>query len=385
MSEARIPSLGGRSRRTYRNGPPLRGDPTVVAFRSRGLVWWACLLIGVPLSGCMADVGAPSASYTVPLTDLTAEVHHEGEHLSQPGRLRVLGDALVVTDLQGHHNVHAIDRSTGQHRASFGAPGGAASEFSSPTSVPVDADGQPWVIDQANQRGTRIDLERVGEPTGWAAELLDLEPIGLFDATWTHAGDLLVDGLFPGARFGLIRPDGHRELVGELPAEVSANAYARLLHRVILASRPDLERHVAAGWWYPRLEILDSTGEVVERADTPIATEPTYEVTEAGAVISPDSPNGYVSAAVDSERIYALYAGRTTAEHGPIQSYGRDVHVFDWDGRFIEVFRLDRDAFAIEIDPEHGHLLTIGHNPSPAIWRYALPQRATEGASSTER
>ena len=53
---------------------------------------------------------------------------------------------------------------------------------------------------------------------------------------------------------------------------------------------------------------------------------------------------GYVDVAVATDRIYALFSGRTRAGHPEDAVYANQVHVFDWSGALLSVLHLDADA-----------------------------------------
>ena len=82
---------------------------------------------------------------------------------------------------------------------------------------------------------------------------------------------------------------------------------------------------------------------------------------------------GYVDVAASRDRIYALFSGRTRAGHPDEAIYGRDVHVFDWDGKLHSVIHLDADAMAIALDEGQDLLLAVRHLPTPAVLAYELP------------
>lgn len=328
----------------------------------------------VLFAGCWTDPRVPVTVYAIEPLEVFASVHHTGDHLVEPLGLKVIGGDLLILDRGGARNVHVIDAATGSLRASLGPVGEGEGEFREPVAISADPAGNVWVIDGTNERASRIDLSRLDDGGDWLGEMISLASPGIvLDAEWTADGTLLAEGVFPGGRFGLFSNAGEfLGPVGNLSAEASA-APTRLMYYASIAAHPDLSRLVAASQWYPRVEIVGADGRTLGFAEVPVHTEPVLVPFQSGLRASDDSPNVYEDVATTSEYIFALYSGRTVNRHAPYQHFGRDVHVFGWDGSLVTILRLDRDALALAVDEANGWLFTIEYDPVPAILRYGLP------------
>ncbi len=237
------------------------------------------------------------------------------------------------------------------------------------------------MIDGRNLRATQIDLLRIQDGSKWLAQIVALQaPAAIVEAVWMADGSLLAELAFSKARFAIFRENG--ELLGyagEAPSGRDRDQAALLLHYERIAAHPDLTRLVTASRWYPKLEILGPEGEIIGIGAVPVQTEPVLISADYGLTPSEDSPNVYGDMATSRDYIFALYCGRTGDRHGAYQNFGRDVHVFDWGGNLVTVLRLDRDAFALEVDEANGRLFTVEHDPVPSILRYDLPPILRQG------
>ena len=178
-------------------------------------------------------------------------------------------------------------------------------------------------------------------------------------------GHFTADGEYEGASGALPTSDI------EAPPEVVQHAY-----RGNLKADPAGSRLVLANRHAGFLEVFSSDGESIRRIDGPFSFDPVFEVKlgqRGPSLATGESLRfGYVDVAATSDRIYALFSGRTRAGHPDDAVYGREVHVFDWDGTLQSVLQLDADAMAIAVDPQRGRLLTVRHLPSPAVLSYEL-------------
>lgn len=338
------------------------------------------LVAGAALKVVLDERARRPPEYDVAPIAIASEMFHTGDHLALPADLEVVDGRLVVIDRRGAKNIHVLDAGSGEHIASVGDPGEGPAEFLAPASITRDPRGRVWIHDGEAQRLTRLDLARLDEQRGWADSSFRLRGSALaLDLSWTAEGRLLAVGLFTGGRFGIYDAEGvllaergeFPELPGDPPSVVRQQI---LLSRLV--SRPDGRLFGAAARMAARIDLVSPEGEIRGEARVPLPFEPEFEIRDAGgfpAVIhSRESPSGYLDMAATGDRLLALFSGRSDADFERRSSYGRDIHVFDWDGRLVEVLRADRDLFAIGIDGETGRLYGVQHDPVPAILVFDL-------------
>ncbi len=333
------------------------------------------------LAAWLALGGPRVTEYAVAPVELNSRVLHTGDHLGLPLAVRAVGTHLLISDAYGERGLHVVDRATGALEASVARPGEGPSEMMSPASILVDPRGDPWVLDLATQRLTRVDLARL-DGDGWADTVLPLrngQPV--MDAAWTRDGRLLGEGFFTGERFGIFGADGVMQAEtggvpgssGDLPAAVRMQLYVGRM-----AAHPDGRRFVTAAQYASRIEFFDDSGRVTGAANVPVPFEPAFDIVRVEdrpvAKFRRDSPLAYMDIEASASRVFALFSGRRPDEWKARDTFARDIHVFDWSGEFVAVLRLDRDVIDIGLDPDGRRLYAIAHDPVPAILEVDLPR-----------
>jgi hypothetical protein len=86
-----------------------------------------------------------------------------------------------------------------------------------------------------------------------------------------------------------------------------------------------------------------------------------------------DAKNGYVAMAATSDRVIAVFSGRTLGECEIEASAGRDLHVFDWAGNLVAIYRLDTALRAVAVDTETGVVYGSRWATDPAVVHFKLP------------
>jgi hypothetical protein len=306
-------------------------------------------------------------------------VLHESEALAAPTDVEVMGGSLVIADDFAERSLSVMRRSDGGIERSFGGKGEGPREFESAWSIDViDPSGEFMVLDLALQRVTWVDLEADFEDGVWVGDRslrLKAETM-LMETSWTPDG-MLGLGFFRQGRLGhldrqgaLLRTTGPTPMDGrEVPPEVRQQAYQSKLK-----PNPSRTRFAVATRFADRLEIYDAAGTLVAEGARPYEFEPVYGAERSGRTTSMTSGDqtrfGYLDLATTDDRIYALFSGRTRAEGRA--NYGNTLHVFDWDGRLVDVLTLDEYVIALAVEPSGGTLYGIRHDPFPAILEFTL-------------
>ena len=351
-------------------------------------------LLRVPLSGAafIAWMGLAFGSYTPPLPDddlgpasvSTASppgsLVYGGDALAMPTQIAVANDRIALVDGFAESPIHILDAG-GRYLAGLGRVGEGPGEFEGPRALEPTADGAGfWVFDAALARLTLVEPDRWESMPASARVTLPIHGPALV-TNLVRRGDngFLAAGFFGEGRLGHFTADGEYEgASGAIPTsdigappEVLQHAY-----RGNLKADPAGTRLVLANRHAGFLEVFTAEGELIRRIEGPFAFEPVFGVKngEKGPSLATgeDLRFGYVDVATTSDRIYALFSGRTRAGHPGEAIYARDVHVFDWDGTLRSVIRLDADAMAITVDSRRDRLLAVRHLPTPAVLAYEL-------------
>ena len=81
-----------------------------------------------------------------------------------------------------------------------------------------------------------------------------------------------------------------------------------------------------------------------------------------------DTRINYISTTSTEKYVYALYNGRKAFE--PSNNVGNIIHIFDWDGNFIEAIKLEEYLFDIAAD--ENYLYGLAFFPEFSILKYEI-------------
>ena len=322
------------------------------------------------------DLGPPPVTSLAP----SGSVLYGGDELAMPTQIAVSNDRIVLVDGFAERPIHVLD-GAGHYLTGLGRSGEGPGEFEGARAVEPAEDGEAfWVFDAALSRLTLVEPERWETIPASERVTLPIHGPALVTNLVRIPGDrFLAAGFFGEGRLGHFTDDGQYEGASgaipassvEVPPEVLQHAY-----RGTLKADPSRSRLVLANRHAGFLEVFTSEGEPVRRIDGPFPFEPVFGVKmgERGPSLATGENLrfGYVDVATTTDRIYALFSGRTRAGHPGEAVYGRDVHVFDWQGNLRSVLHLDADAMAIAVDPQQDRLLVVRHLPTPALLSYEL-------------
>ncbi|HEX2081300.1 MAG TPA: BF3164 family lipoprotein [Longimicrobium sp.] len=290
---------------------------------------------------------------------------------AHPQEVEVVGSHLVVADLRGARPLVRVDRRTGDLRP-FARFGRGPGEFLWPRSIEDAGGGRAWIYDLQGARATLYDL---AEPELRHAEIAAV-PGNLFQTV--RMGDTLVaNGLFPHevlrvhARhengFRLARKEAVTPFSRELPDVVM------LIGRTALAADPARRRLVVAYQFRNQLDFFDRHGRKVGSVAGPRDFTPVYRVVpDPREKMNRFVPTGstqyaYLDVAASERRVYALFSGKARGDGSEDVSQATEVHVFDWDGRLLDVLTLAQPVFRIALDPATGVLYGLRSEPFPGV------------------
>ena len=88
----------------------------------------------------------------------------------------------------------------------------------------------------------------------------------------------------------------------------------------------------------------------------------------------PDLRFGYIDITSTDDNVFALFSGRTRQGSEGTASFGRFLHVYDWNGQLIRVFELDADLIALTVTPDGSRVFALRHEPLASVVRYEIPE-----------
>jgi hypothetical protein len=317
------------------------------------------------------DSGIATADAVRATRSLRGEVLHQSESLALPMLVEVAGDRLIVTDDYADHHVRVLRRSDGAVERSFGPTGRGPREFETIFSVDVvDPSGELLIHDPTLQRVTRVDLARDFDGGRWVSDrTFRLNANAVLIATmWTPDG-LIGLGATPSGRLAHLSPEGRLlRLTGELPVdpkEAGGRVWSRAM-QARLKPHPDRTRWAVVSRYADRLEIYDAGGQLMALGDRPYDFGPQDLREEDPMAVR----FGYIDVATTDARIYALFSGRVRGEGKA--NLGDRIHVFDWDGRLVDVWEVDDRLISVAVTPDGDELYGVRHEPLPAVVHYTL-------------
>jgi TolB-like 6-blade propeller-like len=301
--------------------------------------------------------------------------------LALPNGVFATEDAVIVQDTRGDA-VQAFDTS-GTPIASTGREGSGPGEFVDPWDV-FGRPGHPgefWIFDSRLGRLTPYTVSSLRSspehprPARDAMTLskgLVLEsPRWLDDSTVVAINSMIEEGE---RRFALFGADGRlRRTVGEPPPGSGPAFIRQQAYGGPMAVHPTRPLFVLGGRFAGRLEVYDANGELRVQMEVPERFEPDFKPARDGLnmVYGPEMRHGYVDVVARGDHVYGLFSGALFHDDG--SQYGREIHVFDWDGRLLRRLQLDQGALRIAINPSATRLYALREEPHPVLVSYHLP------------
>lgn len=113
---------------------------------------------------------------------------------------------------------------------------------------------------------------------------------------------------------------------------------------------------------------LDDTSHTISLKWEKTVSNFNYEV--RGEAFNNNEVMGYQDISLGNKFIYALYSGETEDPNAPA-TYGKEIHVYNYDGNLVKLYKLSQPVFSICIDENHNTLYAAIHEPTTAIIKYA--------------
>lgn len=312
-------------------------------------------------------------------TRIAGRVVAQGDFLALPSRVVPVQDYLLVVDDGSDTKLHVLG-ADGRRIRSFGRKGAGPGEYQGIRSV-VPAPGagaRAWVYDVSLSRMTELDLDTPQNPSELKIVTLDQQILPI-QPLWL--GDTIVSPNFSErGRLTFFGPQGQfLHAAGSLPRDGKGTPISVLQQAWMgqIAASREHGRIALATFYADQLEIYRVDGTPVRTVRGPFRFDPQFETADAGGgfltMSSGESMRiGYSSITATDDEIFALFSGRTREAFGGGSSFGRFVHVYDWDGKLKRVLELDEAVLSIAISPDRKSLYAIRHDPEPAILVFPL-------------
>jgi len=322
---------------------------------------------------------------------LVGEELVSGPLFGNVGRLATDGETLWVSDLAGDPFLHVVRVAGGVIAAAVGRIGDGPGDFRSVYGlIPIRGASSVWVYDVTARRLTLVDsLGRLAEGPHAIIELPASPRFGSvarlgdrFVLRATHGSDsaerlVFVDG------GGSVTHRSGEDLLGDasVPERQRQNASAN----AAMCARPDGTRFAVAFRYAGRIDLRDSVGQLVARAEVPTPTAGDF-ADDAGGQLAWSSNRAFYEDCVASDKfVYALFSGWNAQD--PVRgqnlresNVSKSVHVFDWAGRLVGILTLDQWVTSLALDLERGALLGAA-TATASVYRFALPTAFASGGA----
>ena len=350
-----------------------------------------------PLSGACYDTsrggeaappdGRRGGSPAIAPRPLAVKWAYAGDSIKDPVVFGVAPTGVVVADYAGDVKAHFLDTESGQYLGQIGRTGSGPCEFRGFDAVLVGAASSDlglydltarsitWVSPKWILMGPKGQYEctRRAAITHLDAPATTISPVLVSDSV------IVAGGFYRGGRLAVFDRDGSlRRMVGRLPGQ-GINAPASVIQHAFqarLAVAPDRSRIVVASRHASILEIFGSDGKLHRTVHGPILVEPIFRVAgtrERLVFAQGDSTRfGYVSVAATDDRIFALFSGHANFETPRRANLGATVHVFDWNGQFLEVLSLRGESARIAVSVDGASLFAASDDPDVVVLAYDL-------------
>lgn len=303
-------------------------------------------------------------------------------NLALPYAIAVVGRFLAVGD-NADTMLALFDRMSGERVAAAGRRGAGPGELEGVWTlqglVADSGTNRIWVFDADQNRVVEYGVSNSGALKFTGRQVESQLPGKTLSFYWVSDTIIVAVGYFSQGRFFIADSTGRPTVaLGAIPyasATFPALAAQQALQPTA-AVRPGGRAVAIAARYAGRIDIYDTRTGELHTADVPIPFEPDLKLLRNDKIPvlfqGPDTRFGYVSIAATSSRIYALFSGRTRTAFPHRANFGSQVHVFDWNGKFLNSIELGLDALQIAIDPAGTTMYVVSHDPEPSVVVYDL-------------
>lgn len=333
------------------------------------------LALAVRCSACAAP-DAPSAEVDVGVDTLYAQLLNRHPAIGAPIVIQAVGDQLFVGDASGDPDLHILDIDDGSLVVSLGRRGEGPGEFGGPIDriqvVRPDTTAI-WVHD--GLKFMLLDVSRTfGSETPTVAPQ---EAAFVVRAAWLDSLTIVGVRREPEERFVFFGATGEQmetvagDLLGGDTIPMSERVNASI--NFALCPRPGGLGFALAYWDAGRVELYDREANGPVLAAVPHPSEPVFTRVR-GEVRFRAGRHNYTECSASRDHLYVLYSGQEMLPESDADdaSHGREVHVFNWEGRLVRTYQLDTPLFGLSVNEETGWLYGASLLDA-GVYRFRLP------------
>ena len=285
-----------------------------------------------------------------------SEILNVSEFLGKSFSIEVIDKHLIVRDDQVTTKFTVFDLEEEPINPIYiGYTGQGPGELITPGPM-ITRTNEFLVYDASKMQLFPFNLDSLQVPNYKPLNSIPVKDAGIIDIKQVSNDIFIAVGVFPEKRFKLIDEQGNTtctfgdypiELINDIPEYVRGMACQSMLttnkekHLVAVAMR--YGEHI-------QFHAVDPTKCTTELINEHNVFLPEYTTRDNNGFpnFSPSKKTrwGYISITSNSDFVYALYSGKLQVR-GTDFYQGSEVHVFDWQGKFIQKIELDKNAISI--------------------------------------
>lgn len=299
---------------------------------------------------------------------LTGKVIIGEDSLYSPLNIEFSNNSIFLYDNQNPYPISVFDSENGFLKERFGNVGRGPGEieylgnfdFVEDTLILYDAQNFNVIKYFDFELSSEISQFKI-DPLG-----LTLQVVGLSDSLY------VASGLIGNRTLALYNSVGkHVGNIGELKGDtVEPISVRQHVFRKSVTANKKVEKIATSYMYTDLIEIYNFNGTRLASKFGPYEENPIYKIENARMKKVDETRINYISVKSTENYIYGLYSGRLAS--APSNNVGNLVHIFDWNGNFIEALKFKEFLFDITIDDKDDNLYGLAFFPTFSVIKYDL-------------
>lgn len=192
---------------------------------------------------------------------------------------------------------------------------------------------------------------------------------------------IIATGLYAKGRYLLYTPEtGEADYQGSYPEhpvypDIQESTKSILYASTVLKVSPDQQSFVCADKYSGYIEFCRISGDRINQGKSYCFHYPRVAINENARCkvgYYRTNPLGFTDITVSSDKVFAIYSGRTDREAKSASQQCKKMMVFDWDGNLLETYDLATPLTHVSYDETENAIYGLGYTPDPAVVKISL-------------
>lgn len=331
----------------------------------------ALSLAGMALIGCSESKKNEyfNSDYEVIENPKSPRVLHgtriiDGDTLPLFGGWNYIDGKLICINSRSKSEVFVVSDPQGHHIGSFGKVGNAANEFSQGMDFTFQTEhGKFWVNDANKASLMRIDLQASLDSSTCVVDKRVATAGRVINAFFVDDSTIIYEQETLDNFQLYVYDTKHEKSLQHYDLYAPCKNYEALnVYQSFMSLHPNKDRLVSAMQTMNQMNFLSVRENKRKTVSLYDESEPCYDYEKQN--------HFYCSVTATRDKVYALYLNQSY-EDSFEKAKPVEVHVFDWDGNFIERLRINEYLYAIAVD-EKGEYLYGAEYMKNDVYKYKL-------------